>query len=140
MSTDDPSADRPYLLDTHTFLWMAAEPKRLGAAAREVIDHPATELLLSVASIWEMAIKASLGKLEIEGATETVDAFVRQQLEVTRTRILEVRVEHAVRVETLPWHHRDPFDRLLVAQATFEGLTILGRDPAFDDYDVSRVW
>ena len=88
-------------------------------------------------SIWEIAIKASLGKLEISG---TVGAFVEEQLEATRTRMLEVRAEHAVRVEGLPWHHRDPFDRLLVAQAGFEKLPILGKDATFDDYAVERVW
>ena len=125
------------LLDTHTFLWMCGEPARLGTAARERIDDPASELFLSVASVWEMAIKRSLGKLELP---EALPAFLEEQLAATRTNLLGVRAEHAVRVETLPWHHRDPFDRLLVAQAQFEGLPILSRDASLDAYPVRRLW
>lgn len=131
------TAEERYLLDTHTFVWMASAPERLGARARERIDSPASELYLSVASVWEMAIKSSLGKLELPAS---LPAFVEEQLVSTRTRLLEIRAEHANRVEELPWHHRDPFDRLLVAQARFEALPILSRDPAFDAYAVERIW
>ncbi len=126
-----------YLLDTHTFLWMCGEPTRLGSKARDRIQAAETDLFLSVASVWEMAIKRSLGKLDLPAV---LPAFLEQQLAATRTRLLDVRVEHAVRVETLPWHHRDPFDRLLVAQAQFEDLPILSRDAAFDAYNVQRLW
>lgn len=131
------TAEERYLLDTHTFVWMASAPERLGEAARERIESPASELLLSVASVWEMAIKSSLGKLDLPAA---LPAFLEEQLASTRTRILDVRSEHAVRVEDLPWHHRDPFDRLLVAQARFETLPLLSRDSAFDAYSVERIW
>lgn len=126
-----------YLLDTHTFLWMAGAPERLGAEARERIEAPASELWLSAASVWEMAIKKSLGKLELAGP---LAAFLAEQLAATRTSLLDVRAEHALRVETLPWHHRDPFDRLLVAQADFEKLTLLSRDATFDAYPPPRLW
>lgn len=131
------TGEERYLLDTHTFLWMCSEPARLGAEASERILSVASELFLSVASVWEMAIKRSLGKLDLPTA---LPAFLEQQLAATRTTLLDVRAEHAVRVETLPWHHRDPFDRLLVAQAQFEELPILSRDATLDAYPVRRVW
>lgn len=131
------TSDGRYLLDTHTFVWMASAPERLGPAARERIEAPAADLFLSVASVWEMAIKRSLGKLELPSALPT---FLEEQLAATRTRVLDVRTEHVLRVENLPWHHRDPFDRLLVAQAQFEGLDLLSRDTVFDRYSIGRLW
>lgn len=133
MSTDD----RGHLLDTHAFLWMTSAPDRLGQKAREVIDDPASRLVLSVASVWEMAIKRSLGKLELPAP---LPSFLKRQLHATRTDLLDVLAEHALEVEELPWHHRDPFDRLLVAQARFEGLTLLSRDTALGGYGVPRIW
>ena len=131
------TAEARFLLDTHAFIWMASAPGRLGAAARERIESPASELLLSVASVWEMAIKSSLGKLELPAPLQE---FLEEQVATTRTRVLAIRHEHALRVEKLPWHHRDPFDRLLVAQARYEALPILSRDPSFDAYSVERIW
>jgi PIN domain nuclease of toxin-antitoxin system len=130
-------AEARYLLDTHTFLWMAGAPEKLGEEARERIEAAASELLLSVASVWEMAIKKSLGKLDLPSS---LPAFLEEQLAATRTSLLAVRAEHALRVEKLPWHHRDPFDRLLIAQASFENLTLLSQDDALDDYGSRRVW
>jgi PIN domain nuclease of toxin-antitoxin system len=126
-----------FLLDTHTFLWMASEPDRLGPVARTHVEEPSSELHLSIASVWEMAIKASLGRLTLPGP---VDRFVREQLTATRTSLLGIDVAHAAVVAELPWHHRDPFDRLLVAQAYSAGFVLLSRDAAFDAYDVERVW
>jgi PIN domain nuclease of toxin-antitoxin system len=126
-----------FLLDTHTFVWMAGDPDRLGSAARERIEASESELHLSVASVWEMAIKSSLRKLKLPASLRE---FLEEQLAATRTTLLEIRAEHAVRVESLPWHHRDPFDRLQVAQAQFEKLPILTFDRAFDAYGVERIW
>lgn len=131
------TGEERFLLDTPTFVWMASAPERLGATARERIESPASELLLSVASVWEMAIESSLGKIELPAA---LPAFLEEQLASTRTQILDVRAEYAVRVEDLPWHHRDPFDRLLVAQARFETLPLLSRDRTFEAYGVERIW
>ncbi len=131
------TADDRHLLDTHTFLWMASAPDRLGDEAREVVDRPASQLFLSVASVWEMAIKSSLGKLELPSP---LGVFLEEQLQAIRALVLDVRAQHALAVEDLPWHHRDPFDRLLAAQARFEGLKILSRDSAFDAYGVARTW
>jgi PIN domain nuclease of toxin-antitoxin system len=128
---------RSFLLDTHAFPWMTADPDRLGPATRERVEDPSSELLLSIASVWEMAIKTSLGRLTLPGP---VDRFVREQLTATRTTLLGIDAAHAAVVAELPWHHRDPFDRLLVAQALSGGLVILSRDAAFDAYDVERVW
>lgn len=130
-------ASEQFLLDTHTFLWMASAPDRLGPAARSKIESSAVDLLLSVASVWEMAIKSSLGKLSLE---EPLGDFLQEQLAATRVGMLDIRSEHAVRVENLPWHHRDPFDRLLVAQAMFEATPILSRDSTLDAYDIDRLW
>jgi PIN domain nuclease of toxin-antitoxin system len=127
----------PFLLDTHTFLWMASEPDRLGPVARTLVEEPSSELHLSIASVWEMAIKASLGRLTLPGP---VDRFVREQLTATRTSLFGIDVAHVAVVAELPWHHRDPFDRLLVAQAFSGGFVLLSRDAAFDAYDVERVW
>lgn len=132
-----PTAEAAYLLDTHTFLWMATQPDRLGAAARARIEDGESRLLLSIASVWEMAIKKSLGKLEL---TSSVEELVDEQLAATDARLLQISAAHAGRVEFLPWHHRDPFDRLLVAQALQEELPILGRDADFDRYGIERIW
>jgi PIN domain nuclease of toxin-antitoxin system len=131
------TADGRYLLDTHAFVWMASAPERLGDEARQRIGASASELYLSVASVWEIAIKKSVGKLKLP---TPLPNFLEEQLNATRTSLLPIRSEHAIRVEALPWHHRDPFDRLLLAQAAFEDLTLLSRDTTFDAYAVPRVW
>lgn len=132
-----PTADGQFLLDTHTFLFMAMSPERLGAEARRCIENPQSALLLSFSSIWEIAIKVSLRKLDLQGS---VASFLDEQLAATRTTLLPIELRHATRVEALPWHHRDPFDRLLVAQALCEQLPLLSRDPLLDSYGVVRVW
>ena len=132
------TAERAYLLDTHTFLWAAADPGRLGPGARARIADRESTLHLSVASVWEMAIKRSLGKLEL--SSSSVEAFVSDQVAALGLRLLEVRTAHAARVEHLAFHHRDPFDRLLVAQALVEDLPILAADSAFEAYGVERFW
>ncbi len=130
--------ERPrFLLDTHTFLWMATDPGRLGSDARERVEAVGSVLLLSLASVWEMAIKSSLGKLDLP---DPLDRFLEEQLDATRTTLLEVRLAHVLAVEALPFHHRDPFDRLLVAQASIEKLPLLTGDPDFDAYSVERIW
>jgi len=132
-----PETSARYLLDTHTFLWLATDSPRLGQRARSCASDPGSELFLSVASVWEMAIKKSLGKLHTSiGLRQLVD----DQLEVLGIRLLEIGLEHAIGVEDLIFHHRDPFDRLLVAQAIHDRLTLLSRDEAFDAYPVARIW
>ena len=123
------------LLDTQAFLWWVTDDARLSKRASRAIA--ASPCLLSVASCWEMAIKASLGKLELPGQ---VSRFVQEQLEVNGFNLLPVSLEHAGGVAGLPFHHRDPFDRLLAAQARYDELDIVSSDPIFTKYGVKRIW
>ena len=125
-----------YLLDTHTFLWLASDDPRLAPRAREVFVDGGDACFLSVASIWEMAIKASLGKLSLDTSLEQL---VRGGV-ARGIRLLDVTATHAYHVERLPFHHRDPFDRLLVAQAAHEGMHLITADAQFDAYQIRRVW
>jgi PIN domain nuclease of toxin-antitoxin system len=125
------------LLDTHALIWLASGDPRVTGRAHELASDPENALWLSVASIWEMAIKASLGKLDLK---IPIDQFVQEQTSAMSLRLLEVRAEHALAVAELAFHHRDPFDRLLVAQAQIEQLHLLSRDVVFDDYFDRRVW
>ena len=124
------------LLDTSCFLWMTAAPERLSGAARDLLLDERTDLYLSAASAWEMAIKHGLGKLTLP---EPLEQYVPSRLAAFRTLPLPVEHAHALRVATLPAHHRDPFDRLLIAQAQIEGLAIVTSDRLFERYDVQIV-
>jgi PIN domain nuclease of toxin-antitoxin system len=125
------------LLDTHTFLWAAGDPARLSRKAHRALTTERNELYLSTASLWEMAIKRSLGKLELEmGLSDLLD-LGRQKLEL---RLVEIVAAHALAVEYLPLHHRDPFDRMLVAQARVEDLGLISSDEVLDCYGVQRLW
>lgn len=126
-----------YLLDTHTFLWFINDDPVLSATARALIEVPENIIYLSIASLWEMAIKVSLGKLEIPSP---FTGFINTQLRENAINLLEITTEHIGIVMTLPFHHRDPFDRLIIAQAQSENLPIIGKDEAFDDYKVTRHW
>lgn len=125
------------LLDTHAFLWFVGADARLSRKAVSTMKDEANAIVMSVASVWEMAIKAGLGKLRLPQAVET---FVPEQMQLNGIGQLAIEVRHAARVQGLPPHHADPFDRLLVAQALTEGLPILSADPAFDAYGVQRIW
>ncbi len=124
------------LLDTQCWLWMAASPERLSARARKLVETTEHELLLSAASAWEIAIKHALGKLRLP---EPPARYVPKRLETMRTVPLPIEHGHALRVASLPPHHRDPFDRMLVAQAQIEDLPILTADPVFTRYDVEVI-
>ncbi|HEX7957359.1 MAG TPA: type II toxin-antitoxin system VapC family toxin [Pyrinomonadaceae bacterium] len=125
------------LLDTHAFLWFLMGDPRLSASARALIQDVANERLLSVGSLWEMAIKTSLGKLALSAP---FDVLIPQQLAINGVEPLGISVEHTAVVSTLPFHHRDPFDRLIIAQATVESIPIVSMDTAFDMYAVKRLW
>jgi PIN domain nuclease of toxin-antitoxin system len=124
------------LLDTSCWLWMTAAPERLSTATRDLLLDERTELYLSAASAWEMAIKHGLGKLQLPAPLEH---YLPSRLAAFRTTPLAVEHAHALRVAVLPAHHRDPFDRLLIAQAQIESLAILTSDRLFDRYDVEIV-
>ena len=125
------------LLDTHTLLWFIAGSASLSAYARSFIEDSANEKFVSIVSIWETAIKVSLGKMSLSAP---FDVLFPNQLEVNGFELLPVKVEHTSVVTTLPFHHRDPFDRLLIAQAIEEKMTLLSVDNVFDDYGVTRLW
>jgi PIN domain nuclease of toxin-antitoxin system len=124
------------LLDTQCWLWMAASHERLSDRARALIEASDNELYLSAASAWEIAIKHSLGKLRLP---EPPARYVPSRLDAMRTLALPIEHSHALHVATLPAHHRDPFDRLLIAQAQLEDLPILTADPLFARYDVTTI-
>lgn len=125
------------LLDTHSFLWFVTEDPKLSTSARRIIATGSNELLLSVACVWEIAIKVSIGRLPIPGP---LDTFIPEQLRINRIGLLPIELKHIFEVTRLSLHHRDPFDRLLIAQALTEGLPIVSADPAFDSYSVQRLW
>ena len=125
------------LLDTYAFLWFIAGDSRLSMRARQVIEDTETSILLSIASAWEIAIKVSTGKLFLRNS---LDRVISQHLQDNVIALLDITVDHTVRLMTLPFHHRDPFDRLLIAQAMIEHMPILSADAAFDAYGIERIW
>lgn len=125
------------LLDTHAFLWWVEDAADLSRRARRVIADPGNECWLSLASCWEMAIKLSLGKLALRSA---LDRFVPEQLAANHFRLLEIDFDDVARVVSLPFHHRDPFDRLLASQALGRELRIVSADRVFAKYGATRIW
>jgi PIN domain nuclease of toxin-antitoxin system len=121
------------LLDTHALLWWLGGHRVLSREARDVISRAENQVLFSAASVWEVVIKRSLGKLDVP------DRFVLEAL-ADGFGSLSVTSAHALEVAELPTHHRDPFDRMLIAQARVEGLSIVSRDERFDGYGVERIW
>lgn len=121
------------LLDTHTALWWLLDDERLGVDASRELTEDRNQILLSAAVVWEVSIKRSLGKLRAP------PDFAAILLE-SGAQPLPITLDHAAAVESLPWHHRDPFDRLLLAQALSEGAAIVSRDEALLQYGVSLVW
>lgn len=124
------------LLDTHALIWFQSGDRRLSKAARRAIEADDAELLISAATVWEMAIKASLGRLTLPGP---VDTYLAEKVG-QGYRMLAISWTHAAGVEDLPWHHRDPFDRLLIAQALSERCPVVTRDRAFRRYGVEVIW
>lgn len=125
-----------YLADTHALIWGLREPERLSAKARSLMESADEPVYFSVASVWEIAIKLSLGKLKIDA---TVREFVQAQVR-NGFQLLPIEVNHVARVAELPRKHGDPFDRLLIAQALESGLEIITADPVFDRYPVGTIW
>ncbi len=125
------------LLDTHSFIWFIEGKPLLSAAARRIIEASDTDLFISVASIWEVAIKYSIRKLEL---SQPFDVLIPQQMREQDIVQFEITLDHLAHFTTLPFHHRDPFDRLLIAQVIAENLPIISVDAAFDAYGVTRLW
>jgi PIN domain nuclease of toxin-antitoxin system len=125
------------LLDTHSFLWFVTEDAKLSAVAERLIADAANEPILSAACVWEIAIKVSIGRLPIPAP---IESFIPEQLRINRISLLPIELKHLFEITRMPLHHRDPFDRMLIAQAIVEGLPVVGADPAFDKYPIQRLW
>ena len=125
------------IIDTHVFLWWVEGDKPLPAKARAVLANPDNECFLSLASAWELSIKTALGKLKL---TMPVQRYITEHVAANGFRLLDIKLNHIGRVETLPAHHNDPFDRLLIAQGLAEGLPIVTADAVFARYGVKRIW
>ena len=125
------------LLDIHAFLWWITNDPRLTTRVLQFVRDPANSIFLSAASGWEIAIKAGIGKLHL---SEDLDAFIDEQLTLNHIDILPVQMSHALFVRKLPAHHRDPFDRLLIAQSLTEGMPLVTVDPLIVRYPVQTIW
>jgi len=125
------------LLDTHTFIWWDSESSQIPETTLDILKNPDTELLLSLVSVWEIQIKAHLGKLELQ---EPLLEIVQRQESQNEIVILPITLDHIIELEQLPWHHKDPFDRLLIAQSRIETAVLVSKDPAFESYDCQIFW
>lgn len=125
------------LLDTHTFLWFITNDIKLSPVARKIIEDVDNERLISIASIWEIAMKSSLGKLKLK---EPFPKLIPVHLKINLIELLQIKISHLSLVSNLPYHHRDPFDRLIIAQSLIEDLPIVSIDTQLDDYGANRIW
>ncbi len=124
-------------MDTHAFIWYTTDSSRLTATGRSLIDNGENDILLSTASVWEMAIEHSIGRLTF---SMPFMESIEQQIAVNRIDILEITFDHIEVVASLPLHHRDPFDRLIIAQSMAEQIPVLSRDAFFDACAIAPVW
>lgn len=125
------------LLDTNALLWHVAGHPRLSTTAKMWIDDPAQDVVVSIASLWEITIKTSLGKLQL---ATPLAVFIQQHILRSDVKLLPIEPTHLLTLSTLPHHHRDPFDRLIVAQALEENLPLVSSDNALDVYGIQRIW
>ena len=124
------------LLDTHAFIWCDSDPSQLSPTVRSVLQNSSTSVLLSIASVWEMQIKAQLGKLALR---LPLPQIISQQ-QANGIQVLSVSLDHVFAIGTLPNAHKDPFDRLLIAQAQLEAMTLVSNEQMFDAFAVARLW
>lgn len=129
-----------YLIDTHVFLWFVSNAKELSQTARTLIEDGQNEIFISIASLWEISIKTALGKLTVNGKYETVIDDVTDN----SIQVLPINFAHTVEQNRLPFHHRDPFDRIIISQAIVENMDFISADAIFDDYlkgkSIKRIW
>jgi PIN domain nuclease of toxin-antitoxin system len=125
------------LIDTHVFIWWTSDVKKLSKTVSDLLQSPDIEIVLSIVSIWEMQIKSSLGKLEFR---IELPQLVQEQIDRNRIEILPLALSHIYALTNLPNHHRDPFDRILIAQSMETGLQLVSIDRKFDDYINNRLW
>jgi len=124
------------LLDTHAFLWAISDDKRLSRQAQKLFVGP-SDLFLSMASIWEIVIKAQIGRLKLPSP---VGPYIVKKMVENRVGTLPITLDHVFAVESLPMHHRDPFDRMLIAQSLQEKLPLVTADPVFEKYPIRVIW
>lgn len=124
-------------MDTHAFLWFIAGDSNLSEQAKTFIEDDSNEKIVSMASMWEMAIKISIGRLKV---SEPFESLIPRHIQINGFELLPIQFEHISMVSSLPFHHRDPFDRLLVSQCIVEKCAIISRDIAFDSYQIKRIW
>ncbi|MDY7005759.1 MAG: type II toxin-antitoxin system VapC family toxin [Cyanobacteriota bacterium] len=125
------------LLDTHSLIWFFAGSSNLSDTGRNLMENPTHQKLISLASVWEMAIKQSKGKLTLSSPLES---YIEAKIKLEDFTTLPINLKHLSLISNLPFHHNDPFDRLLIAQAITEKIPILSRDSIFDKYNVNRIW
>lgn len=125
------------LLDTHAYLWFIEGDPRIPESARHLIEHPENEISLSLASAWEVSIKTSLGKIALSRSLQDTFGAIAT---ANGIHLLPIRIDHVLDVARLPFHHRDPFDRLLTAQSLLDDLPLISADSTFDAYGVKRHW
>ncbi|TVP62009.1 MAG: type II toxin-antitoxin system VapC family toxin [Nodularia sp. (in: Bacteria)] len=128
-----------FLLDTHTFIWYVMDNSRLSNQVIELINDENNQIFVSVASLWEIAIKQSIGKFTFNQPLP-FEIFITQQLHLNDFSLLEIKISHVAVISSLPLHHRDPFDRLLIAQSIVENIPLLSADQIFDAYPIQRLW
>ncbi|MBS4028446.1 MAG: type II toxin-antitoxin system VapC family toxin [Ignavibacteriales bacterium] len=126
-----------YLIDSHAFLWYEFGSQQLPQRVVDIIDNEENVVFLSLASVWEIGIKVNIGKMKL---IEPLNNFVRRQILEYDYRLMEISFEHIIEAVSFPLHHRDPFDRLLVAQCKIENLPVISNDTMLDKYGVERIW
>mgnify|MGYP000930127897 FL=1 len=124
------------LLDTHTFLWFIENHKNLSDTSRNIIES-SQEVYVSIVTPWEIAIKTNIGKLSL---SKPLEEIFPSEMKVNNFIVLPITFDHINTLGSLPFHHNDPFDRMLIAQAKYLSLSIISRDTAFDHYSISRIW
>ena len=125
------------LLDSHAFVWMHEEPHKLSVNVAYEILNPANQIFVSVATIWELQIKIALKKFSF---SDTLENVILREQQTNKMQILPVKLSHALYLENLPLHHKDPFDRLLISQAIVENMTLVTADSEFAKYKVKLLW
>jgi len=125
------------LLDTHAFIWLDTQPEKLSKTALEVCQNVDNQLYLSMASVWEMQIKVQLGKLDLR---IPLAEMLKVQQQDNDLKVLSITLEHIYQLQSLPFHHNDPFDRLIIAQNSLENMTLVSADGKFKNYDISVLW
>jgi PIN domain nuclease of toxin-antitoxin system len=126
-----------YLLDTHTLLWIVTGDNLLSKKVKKLFLDEENEIFISIASLWEIAIKVSLNRLELG---QPLSDFYLKHIIGNKIRLLNIKVEHLAVLEALKYYHRDPFDRLIVCQSIVEEIPVLSRDKAFSKYPIKRIW